>query len=137
MKCPSPKPFSQRSLSDLAPAVSADASAANARALDPATASRLLRNAALTEAVLLRHPLVRDRSGLKCDGSAYSRRAWCGMLRDWAGAAGVEASDAALLWVYLVCKQCAKQGGVKVSAAPPAPPPPPSTSNTTIASSAD
>ena len=139
MKCPSPKPFSQRSLSDLAPAVSADASAANARALDPATASRLLpalRNAALTEAVLLRHPLVRDRSGLKCDGSAYSKRAWCGMLRDWAGAAGVEASDAALLWVYLVCKECAKQGGVKVSAAPPAPPPPPSTSNTTIASSA-
>ena len=141
MKCPSPKPFSQRSLSDLAPAVSADASAANARALDPATASRLLpalRNAALTEAVLLRHPLVRDRSGLKCDGSAYSKRALtrCGMLRDWAGAAGVEASDAALLWVYLVCKQCAKQGGVKVSAAPPAPPPPPSTSNTTIASSA-
>ena len=62
-----PKPFSLCTLSDLAPAISADASAASARALDPATASRLLpalRNAEPTEAVLLRHPLVRDRSGL-------------------------------------------------------------------------
>jgi hypothetical protein len=114
-----PRPFSQCSLSDLAPAISADASTASARALDPATASRLLpalRNAALTEAVLLRHPLVRDRSGLKCDGSVYSKRAWCGMLRDLAGAAGVDASDAALTRVYLVCKECAMQGGVHVSA---------------------
>ena len=134
-----PKPFSQCSLSDLAPAISAHAIAAGATsALDPATADRLLpalRNVALLEAVLLRHPLVRDRSGLKCDSSVYSKRAWCGMLRDLADSAGVDASDAALLRVYLVCKECAKQGGVKVSAAPPAPPPPPSTSNTTIASS--
>jgi hypothetical protein len=106
-----PKPFSQCSLSDLAPAISADASTASARALDPATASRLLpalHNVALTEAVLLRHPLVRDRIGLKCDASASSKRAWCGMLRDLAGAAGVFASDAALLRVYHVCKECAK-----------------------------
>jgi hypothetical protein len=105
-----PKPFSQCSLSDLAPAI-AHASAASVRALDPATADRLLpvlRNATLTEAVLLRHPLVRDRSGLKCDGSAYSKRAWCGMLRDLVAAASVDASDAALLRVYLVCKECAK-----------------------------
>jgi hypothetical protein len=120
------QPFSQCTLSDLAPAISADASAASARALDPATASRLLpalRNAALTEAVLLRHPLVRDRSGLKCDGSVYSKRAWCDMLRDLAGAAGVEASDAALHRVFLVCKDCAKQERVQVSAVP-APPTP-------------
>jgi hypothetical protein len=123
------KAFSQCSLSDLALAISEDSNTSSARALDPATASRLLpalRNAALTEAVLLRHPLVRDRSGLKCDGSVYSKRAWCGMLRDLAGAAGVEASDAALLRVYLVCKECAKQGGVHVSAAPPPPRPAPS-----------
>jgi hypothetical protein len=109
------KAFFQCSLSDLAPAISDHASAASARALDPATADRLLpalRNAALTEAVLLRHPLVRP-SGLKCDGSAHSKRAWCGMLRDLAGAAGVEASDAALLRVYLVCKECAKSGRVQ------------------------
>jgi hypothetical protein len=101
------KPFSQCSLSDIAPAISADASATSA--LDPATADRLLpalRNAALTEAVLLRHPLVRDRSGLKCDGSARSKRAWCGMLRDLACTAGVDPSDAALHQVYLVCKEC-------------------------------
>jgi hypothetical protein len=120
------KAFSQCSLSDLALAISEHSNTSSARALDPATASRLLpalRNAALTEAVLLRHPLVRDRSGLKCDGSVCSKRAWCGMLRDLAGAEGVEASDAALLRVYLVCKECAKQGGVQVSAAPPPPAP--------------
>jgi hypothetical protein len=118
-----PKPFSHCSLSDLAPVISADASAASARALDPATADRLLpalRNAALTEAVLLRHPLVRDRSGLKCDGSVYSKRAWCGMLRDLVAAAGVDASDAALLRVYLVCKECAKLERAQVCSASPA-----------------
>ena len=118
-----PKPFSHCSLSDLAPVISADASAASARALDPATVDRLLpalRNAALTEAVLLRHPLVRDRSGLKCDGSVYSKRAWCGMLRDLVAAAGVDASDAALLRVYLVCKECAKLERAQVCSASPA-----------------
>ena len=120
------KAFSQCSLSDLALAILEDSNTSSARALDPAAADRLLpalRNAALTEAVLLRHPLVRDRSGLKCDGSDWSKRAWCGMLRDLAGAAHVDASDAALLRVYVVCKECAKQGGVQVPAAP-APPPP-------------
>jgi hypothetical protein len=118
-----PKPFSQCSLSDFAPGISAHASAASARALDPAAADRLLpalRNAALTEAVLLRHPLVRDRSGLKCDGSVWSKRAWCGMLRDLVGAAGVEASDAALLRVYLVCKECAKLERAQLCSASPA-----------------
>jgi hypothetical protein len=105
-----PKSFSQFTLCDLAMAISATAHTANARALDPATADRLLpplRNAALTEAVLLRHPLIRDRSGLKCDGSASSKRAWCDMLRDLFDAAGVAVSDAALLRAYLVCKECA------------------------------
>ncbi len=118
-----PKPFFQCSLSDLAPVISADASAASARALDPAAADRLLpalRNAALTEAVLLRHPLVRDRSGLKCDGSAYSKRAWCGMLRDLVAAAGVDVSEAALLQVYLVCKECAKLERAQICSASPA-----------------
>ena len=111
------KAFSQTlsSLSDLALAISAHASVASACALDSTTTERLLpvlRNAALTEAVLIRHPFVRDRSGLKCDGSAYSKRAWCGMLRDLFDAAGVDVSDAAVLRVYLVCKECAKHGHV-------------------------
>ena len=120
---PLSKPFSQCSLSDFAPVISAHASAASARALDPATADRLLsalRNAALTEAVLLRHPLVRDRSGLKCDGSTYSTRAWCGMLRDLVAAAGVDVTDAALLRVYLVCKKCAKLERAQVFSTSPA-----------------
>ena len=120
------KAFSQCSLSDLALAILEDSNTASARALDPATADRLLpalRNAALTEAVLQRHPLVRDRSGLKCDGSAHSRRAWCGMLRDLVAAAGVDVSDAALLRVYIVCKECAKLGRAQLPAAPPPPDP--------------
>ena len=36
------------------------------------------------------------------------------MLRDLVAAAGVDASDAALLRVYLVFKECAKQGGVQL-----------------------
>jgi hypothetical protein len=136
-----PKPFSQCFLSDLTPAISAHASAASSSALDPATADRLLpvlRNNALKEAILMRHPLVRDHSGLKCDSSACSKRVWCGMLRDLVGAAGVKASDAALLRVYLEFKECAKleriqlcsgaaasanaaYGGAAVSSASPAP----------------
>jgi hypothetical protein len=111
------KPFSQCSLFDLAHAIFEHARAASACALDSATADRLLpalRNAALTKAVLSRHPLVRDHSGLKCDGSAHSKRAWCGMLRDLVTAAGVDVSDAALLRVYLVCKECAKRGRVQL-----------------------
>ncbi len=110
------KAFSQCSLSDLTLAISAHASAASA--LDSATADRLLptlRNAALTAAVLLRHPLVRDRSGLKCDGSTSSERAWCGMLRDLFDTAGVDVSDAALLRVYLACKEYAERGHVQLS----------------------
>ena len=111
------KAFSQCSLFDLAHAIFEHARAARARALDSAAADRLLpalRNAALTKAVLSRHPLVQDHSGLKCDGSAYSKRAWCGMLRDLVAAAGVDVSDAALLRVYLVCKECAKRGRVQL-----------------------
>jgi hypothetical protein len=111
------KAFSQSLLSDLVLAISAHASVASACALDSATTERLLpvlRNATLTEAVLIRHPLVRDRSGLKCNASAWSKRAWCDMLRDLIDAAGVYASDAALLRVYLVCKECAKQGRVQL-----------------------
>ena len=112
------KAFSRCSLSDLTLAISARASAATDGDLDSATADRLLPplcNAALTEAVLLRHPLVRDCSGLKCDASVSSKRAWCSMLRDLFDAAGVDVSDAALLRVYLVCKQCAKRGRVHAS----------------------
>ena len=117
------KAFSQCSLFDLAHAIFEHARAARARALDSAAADRLLpalRNAALTKAVLSRHPLVQDHSGLKCDGSAYSKRAWCGMLRDLVAAAGVDVSDAALLRVYLVCKECAKLERAQVCSASPA-----------------
>ena len=116
------KPFPQCSLSDLAHAIVEESSVTSASALDAATTDRLLpplRSAALTQAVLLRHPLVHDGSGLKCDASALSKRAWCSMLRDLFDAAGVDVSDAALLQVYIVCKQCAQRGRVQVSEALP------------------
>jgi hypothetical protein len=45
------------------------------------------------------------------------------MLRDLVAAAGVDVSDAALLRVYLVCKECAKLGRAQLPAAPPPPDP--------------
>ena len=74
------KPFSQCSLPDLAHEISLVASAASARALDAATAERLLpclRDPALTAAVLLRNPHVRDLNGLQCSSAAGSKQAWC------------------------------------------------------------
>jgi hypothetical protein len=42
------------------------------------------------------------------------------MLRDLVAAAGVDVSDAALLRVYLVCKECAKLERAQVCSASPA-----------------
>ena len=113
------KAFSQCSFSDIALAISVNASASRVLELyEFGDIFSALRNAALTEAVLLRHPLVRDGSGLKCDGSAWSKRAWCGMLRDLFDT-GINptfgVSDAAILRLYLVCKEWAKCGHVQLT----------------------
>jgi TPR repeat protein len=76
----------------------------------------LLANADVTEAALKRHPLVRDASGLVCSDTAESERAWCSMLRDLLSASGAAVSDAALLGVYVVCRQCCRRGRVRVCA---------------------
>ena len=121
------KPFSQCSLPDLAHEISLVASAASARALDAATAERLLpclRDPALTAAVLLRNPHVRDLNGLQCTSAAGSKQAWCSMLRDLFHTAGVTVSSAAQLRIYLVCKDCCKRGRVRLPPASSAPAPP-------------
>jgi len=46
--------------------------------------------------------------------AAGSKQAWCSMLRDLFLRAGVSISDAALLRVYLVVKQCAELGCVRL-----------------------
>jgi hypothetical protein len=87
-------------------------------ALDAAAAAQLLprlTDAEATEVALQRHPLVRGASGLVCTGTAESRQAWCSMLRDLFSASGAAVSDAVLLRVYLVCKECARRGHVQCS----------------------
>jgi hypothetical protein len=106
------KAFSQCSLSDLAQAISAHA--ATDCCLDAAAAERilpLLRNVELTQSVLRRHPLVLDfhRRHLVCTALEASKQAWCRMLRDLFETAEIDISDAELLHIYLVCKDCAEQ----------------------------
>jgi len=111
------KPFAQCSLPDLALEISLAACAAAGSALDAAAAAQLLprlADAEATEAALQRHPLVRGASGLVCTGAAESRQTWCSMLRDLFSASGAAVSDAALLQVYLVCRQCCGRGRVRV-----------------------
>jgi hypothetical protein len=113
------KPFAQCSLPDFALEISLAARAAAGSALDAATAAQLLprlTDAEATEAALQRHPLVRGESGLVCTGTAESKRVWCSMLRDLFGASGAAVSDAAILRVYLVCRQCCRRGRVRVCA---------------------
>jgi hypothetical protein len=113
------KPFAQCSLPDFALEISLAACAAAGSALDASAAAQLLprlADAEATEAALQRHPLVRGASGLVCTGSAESERAWCRMLRDLFSASGAAVSDAALLQVYLVCRQCCGRGRVRVCA---------------------
>jgi TPR repeat protein len=113
------KPFAQCSLPDLALEISLAACAAAGSALDAAAAAQLLprlTDAEATEAALRRHPLVRGASGLLCTGTAESKQAWCSMLRDLFSASGAAVSDAALLRVYLVCRQCCRRGRVRVRA---------------------
>ena len=113
------KPFAQCSLPDLALEISLAACAAAGSALDAAAAAQLLprlADAEATEAALQRHPLVRGASGLVCTDSAESEQAWCSMLRDLFSASGAAVSDAALLRVYLVCRQCCGRGRVRVCA---------------------
>ena len=113
------KPFAHCSLPDFALEISLAACAAAGSALDAAAAAQLLprlADAEATEAALQRHPLVRGASGLVCTGTAESEQAWCSMLRDLFSASGAAVSDAALLRVYLVCRQCCRRGRVRVCA---------------------
>jgi len=111
------KPFAQCSLADLAHELQLAALGVSGSALSADIVARItpcLLDDAHTQAVLQQHPHVGCGSGLVCSGAAGSKQAWCSMLRDLFHRAGVSVSDAAQLRVYLVVKQCAKLGRVRL-----------------------
>jgi hypothetical protein len=110
------KAFAQCSLADLAHEIFLVPRAAASSALDDAAVALVLpafSDERLARDVLMRHPQVQTASGLECTGTAESKHAWCSMLRDLFSAAGAAVSDAALLRVYLVCKESARRGHVR------------------------
>jgi len=114
------KAFVQCSLADLAHEIFLAPRAAASSALDDAAAALVLptfSDERLTRDVLMRHPQVQNASGLECTGTAESKQVWCSMLRDLFSSAGAAVSDAALLRVYLVCKESARRGHVRVNEA--------------------
>jgi len=67
-----------------------------------------------TKAALQQHAFVTCGSGLVCSDAAGSKQAWCSVLRDLFLSCGISVSNAAQLRVYLVIKQCAKLGRVRL-----------------------
>lgn len=116
------KPFSQCSLADLAHEIELTAGANPHVALDTCICTAIapfFRDTQRSEAVLVRHPLVRSGSVLVCTSSAESKAAWRLMLRDLLSAVP-DLPDASILRIYLVVKECAKADRVRVPACLPA-----------------
>ena len=113
--------FSQCSLADLAHEMELTAGANPHVALDTCLCTDIAPffcDTQRCEAVLVRHPLVRSSSGLACTSSAESKAAWKVMLRDLLSAVpGL--SDASILRLYLIVKECAKADRVRVPACLP------------------
>jgi len=111
------KPFNACSFADFVHELQLAARDASGSALSADVVARItpcLLDHTRTKAVLQRHPLVTGGSGLDCSGAGDSKQAWCSMLRDLFLGCGVSVSDAAQLRVYLVVKQCAKLGRVRL-----------------------
>ena len=113
------KPFAHCSLADLVHELQLAARDASGSALGADVVARItpcLLDHAHIKAVLQWYPLVCVywTSELVCSAAADSKQAWCSMLRDLFHSCGVSVSDAAQLRVYLVVKQCAKLGRVRL-----------------------
>jgi len=113
------KLFAQCSLADFVHELQLAARDASGSALSTDVVARitpflLLLDDTRTQAVLQQHPGIGSSSELVCSAAAGSKQAWCSMLRDLLLGAGVSVSDAAQLRVYLVVKQCAKLGRVRL-----------------------
>ena len=111
------KPFSQCSLADLADVLER---AARTRP-NPAVAQHLssvaslFRNTPHSEAILKRHPLVRNENGLVCTGQPESRNAWLELLSEF-----LPDDDAQLcrLWIFVSIHDHAKvEAAAQVEAA--------------------
>jgi TPR repeat protein len=111
------KPFAHCSLADFVHELQLVARDASGSALSADVVARImpcLLNHMHTQSVLEQHPLVTGGSGLVCSSAAGSKQAWCSMLRDLFLCCSVSVSNAARLRVYLVVKQCAKLGRVRL-----------------------
>ena len=115
------KPFDACSLADFAHELqlAAREASGSGSALSADVVARItpcLLDHAHSVSILLRHPrcFVVGSRGLVCSPAANSKQAWCSMLRDLFHGAGISVSDAAQLRVYLVVKQCAKLGRVRL-----------------------
>ena len=110
-------PFDACSLADLSHELQLAARDASGSALCADVMARImpcLLDQAHTKSVLLRHPRVGGSNGLVCSAAADSKQAWCSMLRDLFLGAGISVSDAAQLRVYLLIKQWARRGYVRL-----------------------
>jgi len=113
------KPFEACSLADLAHELKLAARDASGSAFSADVVARItpcLLDHARTKAALQQHPHVGGSLGLRlvCSDTADSKQAWCSMLRDLFLGCGVSVSNAVQLRVYLVVKQCAKLGHVRL-----------------------
>ena len=111
------KPFSNCSLADLANEIHLASLDPASSAIDPAVAALVMPsflNAELTETVISRHPHVRTGGVLVCTADADSKKAWCSLLSDLLDGTSSNVSDATRLRLYIVFKECAKRGHVRM-----------------------
>jgi len=117
------KPFSDCSLADLANEIHLASLDPASSTLDPTVAALVMPSfldAHLTETIISQHPNVRTEGVLVCTADADSRKAWCSLLSDLLNGAGVNVSDAVRLRIYIVFKECAKRGHVRMPKVSPA-----------------
>ena len=114
------KPFSQCFLNDLIDEILRRVLGQPSSSLGAATFSQiahLLHDTSRCELILQRHPLVRGRDGLECNGSSQSKEAWTNMLSELLAPLSSSVTDAHRFRLYLHIKEIAKFANVATAPA--------------------